>query len=620
MKITKIQLRGFRSHLNTEVVGLEKFCCFLGKNGAGKSSILDAIGYALTGVTRGVDDRGSGAEHLVTRKTLFADPEQAPKAFGVSLMTTKGAIVRGLGEGPKAKVQAQIGQKYGIDPVLARTLVQTASFTRLPPATQKQIVLSVAGSAVSDADIRQLLGPAASQFDATTGPLDSVEAIDRAEKELRALRPELKRQIAAVIVPDLPASAAETASVNIRDAEEALRDLRRDRDAIVKQKADYDARVNVLKQRLIQAQEVLNSDLGGPPKGDPAAIEKEIKKLEEAENGRDAEYNALRSEIDQLSGRLEQARQQFKTFSGLKGKCPTCVRILSKTDIDGVTKTLKDEGTKIVAELKPKQARLEELAYDQGRGKKILEFKGQIESIREHARAQERLKERHADARKAINDVEAALAQPAPKLANTAEIDAEIVKGEEFVGRQRALAGAVDERNRAIKQKGEIEARLSNLEDLIDRIGPKGLVRAKLMEGGGDQFVAEVNEYAQAVGLGVVAIGMENGFAIWIDGSPAALLSASEDYRLNLAFAAALAKRSGTGILILDGAEILDGDNRGAVNEVLERAGLEQAFLAATPETMPESVEAMAGWSLFAVEKDGKFSKVRTLIGATVVA
>lgn len=622
MKITKIQLTNFRSHARTEIGGLGRYVVFLGPNGAGKSTILDAIGYALTGVCRGVDDRGQGADHLVTRRPMPPGQEdKAPKSFGVSLATTKGAIVRGLGEGPKSKVQSEIGRKYGIDPVLARALVQTASFTRLAPATQKQIVLSVAASKVSAEDILKLLGPSAGLFDATSIPLDSVEAIDQAEKDLRALRPDLKRQIAAVAIPDLPEGAGEAAATSIQEAEAALKELREEKDKLVRDRTAYDAKRSELLRRrqdlsnrnraaLAKLDKAKQDLVGGNPGPEIAAGEDQIVTLGKEEAERSKAYQALKSEVDTLSGQLEALRVQHNSFTKLKGSCPTCQRAITKSDGDAVLKIIKDQGAKINGQIKPKEKELEKLAYDQAAGQKLAGLKSRLDELKNLARIQHYAKQAEAEATSeiasvnaALGEVDSALRSPEPAKADTSEIDSEIAKGEEFVGKQRALVEAMRARAAAVKTKTDLDTRLSNCEELIEKLGPKGPVRAKLMEGGGDQFVAEVNQYAKAVGLGPVYIDLSSGFALWVNGSPAALLSASEDYRLNLAFAAALSKRSGTGILILDGAEILDGNNRGAVNEVLAAAGLEQAFLAATPEEMPQGLDPVPDWSIFAVTK-----------------
>jgi len=396
--------------------------------------------------------------------------------------------------------------------------------------------------------------------------------------------------------------------------------LRAQRDDLVRKRAKYEADHKGLQNRLSMAKETVGRGLPVAPEGDAKKIEAEIEKIEAADDARAKEYNALRGEVDVLTGRLEEAKRAYRSLSGLKGSCPTCSRVFTKADGDAVSKKLKDNGQKIKAELEPKQQRLETLAYNQESAAKLGGLRETLQAIHDYGKNLAYWKSSKADAEKEVKACEAELAKPEPAMPDVSEIDKEIAAGEAYIGKMRSLEASVQAREHAVKQHHDLQVRLTNLEELIEKMGPKGPVRAKLMEGGGDAFMEEVNAIAQAVGLGKINIDLGAGFGIYVNGSPASLLSASEDYRLNLAFAAALAKRSGTGLLLLDAAEVLDGDNRGIVNAVLEKAGLEQAFLAATPEEMPGSVGEVDGWAVFGVEKVSGITKVRSLVESAVAA
>lgn len=621
MRIKEVALNNFRSHRSTKITGMGKFVVLLGLNGAGKSTILDAIAYALTGVCRGVDDRGVGGEHLVTSFAADADQAKKPKSFGVSVVADKGTIVRGLGEGPRAKVQAEIGRKFGVDPEVARILVQTGAFTRLKPAEQKAVVLSLAGSKVSAEDILALLGPSASAFDATSVPLESVEAIDKADRDLRAVRPELKREIAAVVVPEAQEGLADVAK-SIQAAEADLRELRAERDAAVRAASDYSSRRSSAadEDRRLKAEYDSLGEQDGSFERLPK-LQAELTELQEEDAERQKKYGELRSSVDTLSGQIETLRQQHGAFAKLKGSCPTCQRVITKTDSDAVTKNLKTAAQKINAELEPKKAELEKLAYDSKAGARILELRGLVDRASRAKAAAEQAGQRRALIEKRRGEVAKILGQAAPAAADVAAMEADITAGEGYLAKQRESANAEQSRAAAANRKADLERRLVNLEELIEKLGPKGPVRAKLMEGGGDELMAEVNAFAVVVGLPEITVEAGGAFTVYVGGLPAALLSASEEYRLNLAFGAAIAKRSGAGIIFLDGAEILDGDNRAAVNDVLEKAGLEQAFLAATPTDMPDFVPVEdKDWTIYGVTKTAGVSAVSPMPSAGRVA
>ena len=284
--------------------------------------------------------------------------------------------------------------------------------------------------------------------------------------------------------------------------------------------------------------------------------------------------------------------------------CPACHRAITKSDSESVTKDLQNRAKKINETLAPKEKALEILAYDQTAAGKLLSLRGQVQQAREAAARAEQTDKRRKAVMTRLAELATILKKPAPAQADTSELDKDIQAGEGFVAQQRELGAKAGERQRALDMQNKLQARLDACESLVEALGPKGPVRAKFTEGGGADFEREVNEVASGLGLPQVEVDLSAGFAVRVGGSPAALLSASEDYRLNIAFSVAVAKRSGTGLLVLDGAEILDGDSKALLDSVLEKAGLEQCFIAATPETMPESVPPSGDWSIFAVTKD----------------
>jgi recombinational DNA repair ATPase RecF len=66
MRINKLAIQNFRNHRNT-AIELDKLNIFVGRNNSGKSSILAAIEYALTGRNLWTDRAGRGANELITR-------------------------------------------------------------------------------------------------------------------------------------------------------------------------------------------------------------------------------------------------------------------------------------------------------------------------------------------------------------------------------------------------------------------------------------------------------------------------------------------------------------------------------------------------------------------------
>lgn len=101
MKINRLIMEDFRNHQRTEVA-LDKINFFVGGNNAGKTSILAAIEWALTGHCLWTDRAGRGAAALV---------RQGEKCTAVALdVAGLGAVIRSL---PPHALQA--GKNSGVN-------------------------------------------------------------------------------------------------------------------------------------------------------------------------------------------------------------------------------------------------------------------------------------------------------------------------------------------------------------------------------------------------------------------------------------------------------------------------------------------------------------------------
>jgi len=80
MFIKKLVLKNFRSHFDSSFT-FGTINLIRGPNNVGKSSVAQAIEYALTGRCPGTDERGAGADSLINRR-------QGVKGFSISVHTT----------------------------------------------------------------------------------------------------------------------------------------------------------------------------------------------------------------------------------------------------------------------------------------------------------------------------------------------------------------------------------------------------------------------------------------------------------------------------------------------------------------------------------------------------
>jgi hypothetical protein len=192
MKITKLHLTNFRSHLDTELE-LSARNLIIGPNGGGKSSLLDAICYACTGVCRGTDAAGKGADQLAS---YFWNGEEASPAAVEVWAERDGQhhhFRRAGGQGPKSATGQEVRQTLGYDPRLVEALFRPGSFLDLPVGEQSALFVGVGKR---DEDIgevcrKHLAGLIPDELMPAT-----LKELDALERQARDARPALKKKLA----------------------------------------------------------------------------------------------------------------------------------------------------------------------------------------------------------------------------------------------------------------------------------------------------------------------------------------------------------------------------------------------------------------------------------------
>lgn len=516
MLIRSLEIEGFRSHLKSRIE-FGRLNLVLGPNAAGKSSILDAIGFALTGACRGTDEGGRGSDALVTLGT-------APEGLRVALETDRGRFQRSLEHGPASKVGQAIRDALGFRHDALRAIFRPESFVYLEPKQQADLFASLAAPENIEEVCRQYLGDhlPAGVIPQTMKELDALQVLTQKE------RPEIKRALAALGPVELKQEAmpADVRAMSPQQIRDRLAEARRQLQALRDQQAGATA---------------------APP-----------------EAGRHDELADVDREIERLR------QHELKP-------CPYCKKeiVLVKgsqslhtpADVSSVMKTLQDLRDKVRAKAKP---------------------------------------------------------EAPPAAAPVDPLAERIARGEQYVRDLDRVVFVLDQ-NAQMAERAAAETRaLARAEEILRIIGPKGPLRAALVERGqkGDGFdlLAAINRVTAAAGWGAVTI-RPNPWSLLYRNRPIRLLSRSERWRFSLAVQAALASASGVKVLVLDDAEILVGDQRGALAAAivagLEAGFYEQAIICAS-KSLPEIAPPPVGWTALVVadELGDGVSKVVALKGA----
>ncbi len=145
------------------------------------------------------------------------------------------------------------------------------------------------------------------------------------------------------------------------------------------------------------------------------------------------------------------------------------------------------------------------------------------------------------------------------------------------------------------RQKSSLETKIAVLDRLTEFFGPSGLVM--------DQVGGRIGSFTKDLNLHLAAFGYTcklalEPFEIRVSsssddarlGSSLKHLSESERFRFSVAFQIALAIVTGLRFVVIDRADLLDGERRKMLTGLLVSSGLDQAIVLATSEEAPPSI------------------------------
>ncbi len=363
-----------------------------------------------------------------------------------------------------------------------------------------------------------------------------------------------------------------------------------DRDKLTKAE-DQLASLREKKEELVERRGALAQSAGQRARLDQeiAAVAAELKEIHAAaskdavpdpEHARDMErqlhekelqISGMKIESSELTGELRALDSAIAAFGGKNADCPLATGVPC-----GMT---ADARKSLVADLKKSQkakaanhGSLQDLIKDAER--ELAEMNEHLKTLSDTAEVVTRnagLRERLTARLESLQAARAELLEP---LASTDSLEAAIgalaarmTAGEAMIVGLRDKVALADRQRDLRAQVEQLEQDAADYEILVEAFGPKGF-RANLLDSGIGPLTARVNENLALLTRGEYQVEIEVApdFRILVEhaGIRTELkhLSASERVRVGLALTEALVHASGLGVLVLDGAEILDAPNR----------------------------------------------------------
>lgn len=608
MKINSIHLKDFRIHERL-AVPLDNITVIVGPNGSGKSSIKAALEYALTGRCEWTDGRGAGADGLIRDDAKKATVALDIEGVGVVKREIPNSLeVEGL-PGSTTQQQAILMQKLGATETTLSAALNTTGFLNLDRATQKTLLFDLLGFSFSREDIAdrvaQAVGErraeAASEWvskeleEGTYGPQVFALLEERAVADRRTKKRRLK-ELETLAQAPVPVRLPDGVTLEDRDAiKSQLEALRAERDELMKRlgeaKAQADARaararqVEGLRRQLQKAQETLSDVVGASPENIErcrqvaGSLGLRIDQVSEERARTAATLAAGHTKRDTLAKALE-------SISKATGKCPLAPGVvscpMSADDLQALTKKLETDLNAAEKDIEKAQEALRALDGE------IAGLRRQKAKVEAEAASLEQALARYEDARRTVETLKVQLAQAEADLANTpeppdvtdlqAQIDTlsqRIARGDELLQLLRRYELAVEAQKANVAEWRACQEELETLEALCAALGPKG-IRAQILGEAVAALQAHANERCKALTGGEYSVEfrVDEDLEILVTRAgygprSVSQLSASEKFRMGLIIQDVLNSLTGLRLLVVDGADILDVENRALMMNML---------------------------------------------------
>jgi len=592
MKFKSLHLYNWLSHKDS-MMPLDTLSCFRGENGAGKSSVEQAIEMLLTGRSASTDDKGTGSRDLIRRGTeksaITAEIEDGGRLIKMRCSVTEKS-------GRTVTIKDPADESWTVSDYLAGLAMKREVLDCLcngryaldmDDARLKKFLAGIIlpTSVVWDDWVEGAVNQCGLQVDWSLKAFDVIVlAYDQAYNERKAINRTLKdwRE------PD-PVAVQEMDPQSIRSRLNERQD-QRTKLALQRQKVlDGWQRANDARGKLAGKVQGLEFKIATEQER-RAVVAKELlsaKALKEAEKlAAGAEKGKkLEAEMQQNAGALAEVRRTLAKLNDLgeAGVCPTCSQAITP-EVFAV----------IEVPIAEKCEFLTDQALDLQDARKLLgDYEGAERVLAAHAQAVKNLAlvdEHIAGVEKDIAELKAEIAENQETAQpDTTDVDLQIADLDSRIEKgNAALTAAIqaDDARKAYAQaldaKARLDAKQGLLERLVEYFGAKG-IQAKLLDEHVGGFERSMNKVLATWGYACHLQFDPFAFSLSFAGKDAVYnlrtISKSQKHAFSIAFQVALAKVSGFGFVVIDEADMFLDANRGQMYRALMGAGLDQVIV-----------------------------------------
>jgi hypothetical protein len=593
--LQKIRLKHFRSHRNTPL-HFQRLTFIRGLNRTGKSSIRLAIEIALSGRNEVTDEGGKGWEELIEEGAPFATVELEFDEYTIFVKLDRNAGRTFKVSFPNSTTilgthaQGWIAQNIAAPDIINACLNATRFFSM---KTDDQSDLLARVLLPATLEIEPAIGEWLKANNLSVVLKSSLFAtIEATHKLIANARTEVNRKLRDlknIEEPEIPAMTRDSvkANVNALRADEGilLRRISAACEIITAVQRDIE-QITALDRQIAEQQDQLNATT---TVATLLSLDERTALLAIADKAQDHyQLNGYLSTYQTQLQRITEALEHLM-YATESDTCPTCKQAITPEIRQTLFAPLNRERDELHAKIVAIKNRFDtegnpaDANQRLQRDNEAINTRMRLADTRDTLQAQrDECEQRIADRKLPPESGDGSLEQLTAALE---AVKQNIVKGLDVLVKVVEQEDRHSEYRKQIAARAVAEARHAELEKLLEYFGPAG-IKARLIAERLNIFTEKVNavlrfwNYEMQFNIEPFIIRVHE-FDTTFSLSPKQL-SASEKYRLGVAFAVAIAQWTGFNMLICDAAEILDKVDKWQLAQALLQSDIQQAIVCAT--------------------------------------
>lgn len=603
MRINACHLKSFRAGVNLTIPTDAARVLIAGTNGSGKTSIREALRWALTGRAAVTDDRGVGSQKLTpTGENAVEVAIELAGLGGISRSlagTTRAFAVQGF-TGDGATQQVALYERLGTTDAYLEAVLDSGRFLSLHHAEAKGLILALL-------DVR-VLDRHSDSLDEAWLTLDEVDAkYDAAFTDRKVA----KKRLAQFAVPAYPQG----------DQPHTVEAIQTQIDKIRTQLEGLTSTVGkAAGQRQALSAQLALAKAFTPFKAEipPEEVDRQISILEASvEELEQAVAVALpTAPVDPTEN--PDAKVLTVTIGRLKAHQPKAGCVL-----DGFV-PCETHKNKFNVRVKALQAVLDGLPAGQpAQGgvnppsppSPLSESRRRLQALRatkaKYDASAVQQRDRDAEVNRLTAELDA-LPADAQGEADILALKGRIQRGEQMLTASRAYWTAMFNHQEGLKERDRLKAEVERLEAACERYGPNGLKAEALGQAIG-AFATKVNRFTSLFGW---TLNFEvEPWGVTANGRPVETYSESEQFLIGIALQLAIAEVSGLSFAVVDRMDMLLTEHREKATQMLLSCPLEQVFILASREPKHPLPAARPGLIAHRLERVNGRTRIAESVG-----